>query len=246
MINETLSYSSAFVLGLLSSAHCIGMCGGITAALTFGIPTDNRTALRTLSITIAYNLGRIITYTVIGLLLGSAAQFLQNNSYLFAIVLRSIAGLMLIVMGLYISNVWQGLIFIEKMGQYVWRWIQPLSRRWLPITNLPQALGLGMIWGFLPCGLVYSVLIWAMGADSVLQSATIMFCFGLGTLPTLLTFGLFSNLIRKFIQARATRFISGLLIIVFGIWTLTFALERGDHHEHSSDDNSMPMEHMHH
>lgn len=255
MIPDTLSYSYAFMLGLLSSAHCVGMCGGITAALTFGIPAENRTPLRTFTITVAYNIGRIITYTAMGLLLGSAAQFLQNHSALFALVLRTIAGIMLIIMGLYLSNIWQGLTAVEKIGQRLWRFIQPLSRQWLPVNNIKRALGLGIVWGFLPCGLVYSVLIWAVAANTVQQSAFIMFCFGLGTLPALVTLGLFSNVLRKFIQARSTRMLAGLLVIAFGIWTLIFAFEHGNHSEHFEhtehaapveQNHTIPMDHLHH
>lgn len=248
MTPDNLTYSYAFMLGLLSSAHCVGMCGGITSALTFGIPTENRTPLRTMAITLAYNIGRIITYTLMGLLLGSVAHFLQEYSSVFSIILRTFAGLMLIVMGLYISQLWQGLTRLEKIGQSVWRFVQPLSRHWLPVTNTTQALGVGMVWGFLPCGLVYSVLIWSMGASSVTQSAAIMFCFGLGTLPTLVTLGLFSNLLRKFIQARSTRLIAGLFVIAFGIWTLIFAFKHAQHSNHNEEatqNQTIPMEHKH-
>lgn len=237
MITESLSYSYAFMLGLLSSAHCVGMCGGIVGAFSLSIPAQLRTPLRLMLITLAYNMGRIITYTTMGLLLGGIAQFLQSHSTLFTLVVRFIAGITLIVMGLYLSQLWYGLTWIEKAGQFIWRRIQPLTKRFIPVDTLPRAVTLGMLWGFLPCGLVYSVLLWAISANSSQQSALIMFCFGLGSLPALITLGVFSNLLKKFIRAKTTRLISGMVVIGLGLWTLWFTYQHTmthvDMHDHS-------------
>jgi hypothetical protein len=221
------------MLGLLSSGHCIGMCGGITAALTFGIVPDRRSPLRLMTLTFGYNIGRIMTYTLMGFLLGTVAYFLQNHSIIFMLVFRTLAGLMLIMMGLYLSNLWYGLIWLEKGGQRIWQIVQPFSKKYIPVVSVKQAVTLGMLWGFLPCGLVYSVLVWAISAPNNQTAATIMLCFGLGTLPALVTLGVFSNLLKKWIQAKITRLVSGILVIAFGVWTLWPVYQHvGMHHEH--------------
>lgn len=239
MITESLSYSYAFMLGLLSSAHCVGMCGGIVGALSLSIPAQSRTPLHLMLITIVYNMGRVITYTTMGLLFGGLAQFLQSYSTIFTIVVRFTAGITLIVMGLYLSQLWHGLAWIEKAGQFVWRRIQPLTKYFIPIDSLSRAVTLGMLWGFLPCGLVYSVLLWAISANSSQQSALIMFCFGMGSLPALITLGFFSNLVKKLVQAKTTRLISGMIVIGLGLWILWFTYQHTLTHLNMHDHSQM-------
>lgn len=243
MIPDPLSYSYAFVLGLLSSTHCVGMCGGITSAFSFGVPAS-RTPLRLMVLTITYNIGRIVTYTAMGLLLGNVVDVLRDYLPIMTLIMRFVAGIVLVVMGLYLTNVWHGLTWIEKLGQHVWRFISPLSKKCFPIHRVHQAFSLGLIWGFLPCGLVYSMLVWASSAITPTQSAMIMFCFGLGTLPTLITLGLFSNLLKKSIQSHKVRSIAGIFVIMFGLWTLWFALPH--RHDHTTAHDQMEhVEHTH-
>ena len=148
---------SAFILGLLGGGHCLGMCGGLMGALTLAIPPEQRG--RRLQLLLGYNLGRVLSYAAAGLLLGLGGWALANSPA--ATALRVVAALLLVAMGLYLASWWSGLTRIEALGKGLWRFIQPLTRRFMPVHGLPQALALGALWGWLPCGLVYSTLLWA-------------------------------------------------------------------------------------
>ena len=146
-------YLSAFLLGLLGAGHCLGMCGGLASAL--GLNTGQNDKLERL---LAYNLGRISSYCIAGLIVG-ALGFWLSQQLSAAIVLRYLAAMMLILMGLYLGQWFNGLLVTEKLGQKLWRIIQPLGKRFIPIRSTSDALLIGMVWGWLPCGLVYSALI---------------------------------------------------------------------------------------
>ncbi len=207
---------SAFILGLLGGGHCLGMCGGLMGALTLATPPEHQG--RRVRLLLAYNLGRILSYAVAGLLLGIAGLALANSPA--ALVLRVIAALLLICMGLYLAGWWSGLTRIEVLGRGLWRHIQPLASRLLPVRSLPHALLLGTLWGWLPCGLVYSTLLWAASQGSAIDSGLLMFTFGLGTLPVMLATGLAAQRITTILRQRGVRMAAGLLVILFGLWTL--------------------------
>lgn len=207
---------SALILGLLGGGHCLGMCGGLMGALSLAIPAERRH--QRLRLLVAYNVGRIFSYTAAGLLLGLAGWALASGP--LATLLRSIAGLLLIAMGLYLAGWWSGLTRIEALGRGLWRRLQPITRRFMPITSLPRALLLGGLWGWLPCGLVYSTLLWAASQGDALHSAALMFAFGLGTLPVLLATGLAAERLAGLLRRRGVRVAGGLLVMLFGLWTL--------------------------
>lgn len=207
---------SALVLGLLGGGHCIGMCGGLMGALTLAIPAEQRQ--RRLGLLLAYNLGRIASYGLAGLLIGAAGWTLASGPA--ATALRLLAGLLLIAMGLYLAGWWSGLTRIEGIGRLLWRRLEPLARRLLPVRNAPRALLLGALWGWLPCGLVYSTLLWAASQGDALDSALLMLAFGLGTLPVLLATGLAAERLTALLRRRGVRIAGGLLVILFGLWTL--------------------------
>ncbi len=207
---------SALMLGLLGGGHCLGMCGGLMGALTLAIPAERRH--QRLRLLVAYNAGRIFSYTTAGLLLGLAGWALASGP--LATLMRSIAGLLLIAMGLYLAGWWSGLTRIEALGRGLWRHLQPITRRCMPITSAPRALVLGGLWGWLPCGLVYSTLLWAASQGDALRSAALMFAFGLGTLPVLLATGLAAERLVSLLRRRGVRIAGGLLVILFGLWTL--------------------------
>jgi sulfite exporter TauE/SafE len=127
---------------------------------------------------------------------------------------------MLIAMGLYVAQWWQGLTYIEKAGGTLWKQIQPLASKLLPVKSLSQAVTLGLVWGWLPCGLVYSTLIWSSAAADWTLSAQLMLMFGLGTLPTMLLTGLLAQRVKLIFQQRLTRSLFGIIIMVFGVYTL--------------------------
>ncbi|SDU07408.1 hypothetical protein SAMN05216296_1621 [Pseudomonas pohangensis] len=208
--------ASALILGLLGGGHCLGMCGGLMGALTLAIPPEQRN--RRLQLLLAYNAGRICSYAIAGLLLGLAGWAVGNSPA--AMLLRVAAGLLLICMGLYLAGWWSGLTRIESLGRHLWRHLQPLSKRLMPVSSIPQALCLGAIWGWLPCGLVYSSLLWAASQGSPLDSGLLMLAFGLGTLPVLLATGLAAERLTSLLRRRSVRLGAGLLVMLFGLWTL--------------------------
>jgi len=207
------SHLALFIVGLLGGGHCAGMCGGIVGALSLQSPQRGATAWL---VHLSYNAGRITSYVLAGVIaggLGQAAGNLlawQNGLYLFA-------SLMLVAMGLYLLGLTQFLAPLERGGQALWRRIQPLTARFLPVRGPAQALPLGLLWGWLPCGLVYSALTSALAAGSAAQGALVMLAFGLGTLPNLLLAGLLLTRFRRFAQDRVVRVVSGLLVLGYGI-----------------------------
>ena len=207
---------SALILGLLGGGHCLGMCGGLMGALTLAIPKEQRS--RRFRLLLAYNLGRILSYATAGLLIGLAGWAVANSPA--ALFMRVLAGLLLIAMGLYLAGWWSGLTRIEALGRGLWRFIQPVANRLLPVSSLPRALLLGALWGWLPCGLVYSTLLWSASQGNALDSALLMLAFGLGTWPVLLATGLAAERVTAILRKRSVRMAGGLLVILFGSWTL--------------------------
>lgn len=211
-------FLTALALGLLGGGHCIGMCGGLMGALTLAIPAEQRHGWRLWRVLLGYNFGRIASYTLAGALVGSLGWLIQDLG--LGQGLRVLAGLLMIAMGLYLASWWSGLTRIEALGRGLWKHLEPHARKLLPVSRLPQAILLGSLWGWLPCGLVYSSLVWASSQGDAAVSAGLMATFGLGTLPTLLATGLFANRMMAILKKRAVRITAGLLIILFGIWTI--------------------------
>lgn len=207
---------SALILGLLGGGHCLGMCGGLMGALTLAIPAEQRS--RRLQLLLAYNLGRILSYAGAGQLLGLAGWALAGG--VAETLLRTLAALLLIAMGLYLAGWWSGLTRVEALGRGLWRHLQPLTRRFMPVNSLPRALILGALWGWLPCGLVYSTLLWASSQGNASHSALLMLTFGLGTWPVLLATGLAAERLTALLRQRGVRIAGGLLVMLFGLWTL--------------------------
>ena len=214
------SLFGAFLVGLLGGVHCVGMCGGIVAALSFSPQIPPRPP--GLPLLLAYNAGRILSYTLAGALLGGIAAFAEHlaDIHQWQRVLQVIAALFMISLGLYLGGWWQGITRIEGIGAPLWRRIEPVGRRWLPARAPAQAFALGIVWGWLPCGLVYSVLIWSLTAGSAQAGAALMLSFGLGTLPNLLAMGLVAAKLSAWTRLAAVRGSAGALVIVLGLFGL--------------------------
>jgi len=150
-------------------------------------------------------------------LLGSVLNHALDS---FALVLRILAAVMLILMALYIANWWKGLLRIEALGRVLWRRIEPIGRRLMPVVKVPQAFALGSLWGWMPCGLIYSMLAWSLAVAEPLRAAAMMGAFGLGTLPAILATGVAARRVSIWIRSPATRTLAALLIITFAVWQL--------------------------
>jgi len=215
-----LSYTSAYLIGLMGSAHCIGMCGGISASLSMALPVGTGYRRRQSLMLLAFNGGRIASYVMIATLIallttGAADQYASVGP-----VLRTIAGGLLILMGLSMGQWWQGIRYIERLGAPVWSKVSPLTQRVMPVDRTWKALILGGLWGWLPCGLIYSTLGWAAMQPTVGSAAMTMLFFGLGTLPSMLATGYAASSINRLRGNRYFRQLAGVLLIGFGLWTL--------------------------
>ena len=210
-----LSLASAFLVGLLGGGHCAGMCGGIVGAVSLSLPGSRPR----IGFLLAYNLGRIASYGAAGLLAGAigASSFFLDHVLPVERVLYALASLMLILLGLYLAGIWRGVVVLETVGGKLWRQVQPWSKRFLPVRTLPQALALGSIWGWLPCGLVYSVVVAALATGSPWHGGALMLAFGLGTLPALLAMGMAAVRMRAVLRHVWVRRLSGLVVIGFGL-----------------------------
>jgi sulfite exporter TauE/SafE len=196
------------------------MCGGISSALTLSLPTGKNFRLRQTIILLCYQIGRIMSYAFAGLLTGSLLSLASFEVNALSWIPRSLAGIFMILMGLYLTGWWRGLLKIEKAGQILWIRIEPYGRKMIPADTPGKALTLGAIWGWLPCGLVYSTLVMAAGQSSPLQSAVVMIFFGLGTVPAVMGVGYLSRQLNALKHSKLFPLISGSAIIIFGIWTL--------------------------
>lgn len=213
-MTEALAISTAFILGLLGGTHCLGMCGGIAATVAMGAPRGGKG----LTLLLGYNSGRILSYTLAGAILGSLSWLVESPQ--LQLLIRSLAGIMLIFMGLYIAQWWQILTRLEQAGAHLWKRISPAASKLLPVRSPIQALLLGIVWGWLPCGLVYSTLIWASAAADWRLSAQLMLFFGLGTLPVMLLTGVLAQQMKQLLQHRFTKQLSGLIIILMGMYSI--------------------------
>ncbi|PCM45497.1 sulfite exporter TauE/SafE family protein [Marinobacter sp. ANT_B65] len=225
-----LSYPSAFLIGLLGSTHCLGMCGGISASLSMALRVGKGFRLRQSLLLIAFNSGRIASYALIATLVAILSTSAANQWAGLGVVLRSIAGLLLIFMGLSMGQWWQGIRYVERIGAPLWTKLSPLTRRLLPVNHAGQALALGALWGWLPCGLVYSTLGWAALQPTIGSAALTMVFFGLGTLPSMLATGYAASWINGMKNNQMFRKLTGVLLILFGLWTLPITAVIGHSH----------------
>lgn len=208
---------SVFLAGVLGGTHCVGMCGGIVGALSASLARGSPVW----PLHLAYNAGRIASYTFAGAIAGAVGGTLMFSSTLWPrLGLMVFANLMLVGMGAYLLGLPQLIAPLERLGARLWVRVQPLSRRLMPVRSLAQALSLGAVWGWLPCGLVYSALATALAGGSAGSGAMTMLAFGVGTLPNLLLVGLLAQRIRALAGSIGVRRGAGLLVIGLGLFGL--------------------------
>ena len=216
-----VSYIAAFLVGLLGGVHCIGMCGGIVGALCLGLEQDQTAQQgfkRSFPFLLSYNAGRITSYTLAGVLMGGIGWLGSHLFTLYSLqqTLEIIAATFMLALGLYIAGWWKGLARVERWGgKVIWKRLEPFGRRFMPVKTYNHAFVLGSVWGWLPCGLVYSVIIWTISTQSPLEGGLLMLSFGLGTLPNLLLMGVFASTLNQFIQQPWVRQVAGVLIMIF-------------------------------
>lgn len=242
---DALALLPIFLVGLLGSIHCVGMCGGIVGAFSAGraLPAQRSgsggavTARRVIAIhlerdaspaaalasqaafSLAYNSGRLLSYSIAGALGAGLVQSARMFAWLSSVQIIGywVANLLLIALGLYLMNIWHGVTRIESWGRVLWARLQPLMPRLLPIDHPGKAFLLGGLWGWVPCGMVYSVLLTAMSTGSAQSGAMVMFAFGLGTLPMLFGLGMLGTGVLSWVRKPAVRTVCGLVVAGFGV-----------------------------
>ena len=227
-----------FTIGLFSAVHCVGMCGGIIGALSMSLPARVRDSRWRLSLyLLAYSLGRISSYALAGALIGVAGQQLFDfiSPQYGHRIMQGFAALLLVGIGLYLAGWFPRFAQLERIGVPLWRRLEPLGRRLLPVKSPFHALAFGLIWGWLPCGLVYSTLLWAAAAGTAGQGALYMMLFGLGTLPAVLGAGLLAGWLTRFARQPRVRQVLGGLLVMMALGTLWYQGQVVDHSAHGPD-----------
>ncbi len=250
---DPFSVAGAFLTGLFGSVHCVAMCGSIVTGLNQSSHSQgelnsiivesnseqnstctNKAVSQHWKHTLLYHLGRISSYMLAGFIIsGLGILGYQSMEYSNAILVGQIvAATFMFLLGLYISKIWQGLLLLEKLGSYLWRLISPFAQKFFPINRSDKAFYAGLLWGWLPCGMVYSVLIWSFSSGSLLTGTVMMLAFGLGTLPMLLSLSLLGINSAPLLNHKAVAWVSGSLLISFSLWMLIMALTGQAQHQH--------------
>lgn len=217
-MNYDITFFTLFLLGFFGGTHCVGMCGGLSSAFALQLPPH----LNRLGLIVLLNLGRISSYVLIGLIVGLVGQigislddtrWLQNGLY-------AAANVLLLLLGLYLAGLSTAATQIERIGRPIWKRLNPILNRLLPIKSVSACFGVGMLWGWLPCGLVYSASLYALGSGNAVQGGLYMLAFALGTLPNLLAMGIFAAQLKTLLQRRAIRLCAGLLVAGWAVFRL--------------------------
>lgn len=219
--------ATAFLIGLAGGVHCLAMCGGIVAALNLRAPQPFGRQL-------AYSLGRAASYTGAGALAGGAGgvALLYDDLLPARILLLVAANALVILLGLYLAGLGSAVLALERAGRVVWRVLTRLGARLAPADTTGRAAAVGVLWGWIPCGLVYSVLATALVSGSALRGAAVMAAFGLGTLPNLLGAGLAAQKLQDLLRAPLARRVAGLAVILLGLVGLARIPGLSDHLRH--------------
>ena len=220
-------FAAAFLIGLLGGVHCVGMCGGIVGALTLQTPRRRHAW----NLHLAYSAGRIASYAAAGAVMGmiGGAGLMFNQVLPVQMLLYVLANLVLVSLGLYLAGLGNLLTWLEALGARLWRRVQPYGAKVLPADTAGKAFILGTLWGWLPCGLVYSLLASALLSGGAGSGAAVMLAFGLGTLPNLLLAGMVVKRLRDITSDRRVRLAAGALVAGFGVVGLVRAADLGEH-----------------
>jgi len=214
------SFFVALLMGLFSAFHCLGMCGSIIGSLTLSLKREIRENKRLLLPFVAsYNTGRVLSYSMAGMLAGFAENVLtipfgEGHGHR---ILQILSAIVMLGAGLHIGGWFPRFAYIEKFGNVVWRRIEPYGRRLVPVETLPRAFVFGMVWGWLPCGLVYTALALAATTGDVFRSTFTMLAFGLGTMPAVMGVGIMTSWMVKLSNMKRFRELTGIVLILLAL-----------------------------
>lgn len=233
MLNQDLL--TVFLMGLLGSVHCVGMCGGIAGLLGSQLSPGKASVKHSFVYSLLYNLGRITSYMVAGVLIAGLGLITAHAGHSAGIpnVSRVIIGVLTLFFGLYLMGWTVFLSPLEKAGSLIWRCIEPTASKLLPVQTPAQALVLGLLWGWLPCGMVYVALSWSVTTAEPLRGGLLMAAFGIGTLPAMLAMGVTGTQLRKVLASQPLRTVIGILVMIYGLYLVAgFVMGTGSHSHH--------------
>lgn len=227
-------FLAAFSMGLFGSPHCLGMCGGIVTA--FGLSMQHVSDSKKNGLLLTYHLGRLISYSLLGLiasLVGVAIfQSIMSNS-----APRIVLGAVLVLIGLAMLGL---PLFnqLEKFGMRFWQSLAPIRKKVFPIDSFGKALFAGLLWGFLPCGLVYGALMMAIAGNNIAIGAALMFVFGLGTMPMLIATQKTVGMLQSSIKHFRLRQINGVIMMLSGLAVIFIPMMMHHNHNHNHNHGS--------
>ena len=231
---DAITLSAAFITGVAGSAHCFAMCGGLAGALGMRARTTATSAGAAFGNALSYHLGRLSGYTLAGAICGLIGATLQAVLDLARVgaTLRIASGVLLVLIALKMLSPCNPLQWLETFGARFWRRLQPFALGAGRLTGRAHAIALGFLWGWLPCGLVYSMLLFAALSGHALSGAAVLLVFGLGTLPSMLTSSVLASQVQRLLKSRWPRFASGALLLLFGVWMIWVSLPAAEHVHH--------------
>ncbi len=233
---------AALLMGFFGSPHCLGMCGGLVTA--FGLSMKDVSPAKRRALVATYHFGRLTSYASLGLLAGLIGTTILEPLMIGNSTPRILLGLVLVFVGMTML----GLPFLnklERLGMRFWQALAPLRKKVFPLNTFPRALSAGLLWGFLPCGLVYGALLIAVVAHNPLSGAALMFIFGLGTIPMLVATHETVSWLRNHIGRLRLRQMNGAVMMISGLAVIAVPLIMSNMHSgHGS--GGAPMDHSGH
>ena len=205
---------AALLMGFFGSPHCLGMCGGLVAAFSLSMKEVSPAKRRALIAT--YHVGRLLSYASLGLIAGLIGTTVLSPLMVGNNIPRILLGLVLVFVGMTMLGM-PFLNKLERFGMRFWQALAPLRKKVFPLTTFPRALTAGLLWGFLPCGLVYGALLIAVVGHDPLTGAVLMFAFGLGTVPMLVATHKTVGWIRNHIGRLRLRQANGAIMVLSGL-----------------------------
>ena len=238
-----LAIIAALLAGFFGSTHCVGMCGAIV--VLFEGPSSPDARFNIWLRRFLYNVGRLFFYMLLGTVAGISGAVVTKTFGISQglLVLRLLAALLVVAVGLNLLFDWRLTRFLEAAGARLWPKFSGLAKHVLPVNSAGRAIFAGFIWGALPCGLVYSAVAIAATSGSPISGASIMFAFWLGTLPTLLAVGATAQHLSRWKSRKAFRRVAGIIVILIGLAALTpLGTNTGEHSHHSAGDSNTYQE----
>jgi uncharacterized protein len=240
---------AAFIAGLAGSAHCFGMCGGMAGALGMRARLGARSPAQGAARAVLYHVGRIGGYASIGALggaFGHSAHWALDFTR-FESLLRVVAGVLTLLVGIRLLSRWNAFAPLERLGAKLWIKLQPLTRRASLSNHWSGALATGLLWGWLPCGLVYSIALMSLTTGSAFEGAALMAAFGFGTLPAMASTSVVLGASWPRLSQRPLfRAITGCALLTFGTWMIVAAQLPHRHDAHSQSAQSQSDQHARH